>query len=313
MSLADIVKTLGGDLYGRHRAAVPGPGHGPEDRSISLFVDRSGRLVVTSFGRTPWHEVVDDLRARGLIDADKRLTGRGAMADWRRPAALDLSRAEKMRRAQAIWASGQAIFGTAAERHLRGRGIVRDLPGPEALRHTLEAPLRAYDPGASRTQSALLAGVSDPDGLLCAVEITFLDRAGGRDARLRLGRKTVGAVPPGSAVRLDPAEPAMLVGEGVATTLSASERFALPGWALLSAVRLVTWSPPAGVGEVLVAGDNGRAGTLAAHRLVARLRQGGVRARAVFPDACFDDFNAEAGALRAKGEGRAGQGGRRAG
>ena len=64
MSLADIVKQIGGDLYSPSRAIVPGPGHSPEDRSVSLMVDRDGRLVVRSFGRSTWQEVFDDLRRR---------------------------------------------------------------------------------------------------------------------------------------------------------------------------------------------------------------------------------------------------------
>lgn len=301
MSLADIVKALGGDLYGPWRATIPGPGHGPEDRSVSLFVDRTGRLVVTSFGRTAWQEVIDDLRDRGLIDRDKRLVGGAPSAEgWTGASRAELARGEKVRIAQAIWATGGPIAGTLAERHVRGRGIERSLPGGEALRHTMHAPVRAYDPDDRRTRPALLAAVRTADGVLSAVEITFLDRSGARADRLRLARKTVGAIPPGSAVRLDPIAPQMLVGEGIFTTLSASQRFGLPGWALLSTARLVTWTPPAGVRAVLVAGDNGRAGRAAARRLVARLSVEGVRARAAFPPDGFGDWNEVEAAARAE-------------
>ena len=291
MSLADIVKEIGGDLYGADRAVIPGPGHGPSDRSVSLLVDRSGRLVVTSFGRSTWQEVVDDLRARGLIDREKRLVGGVGASVRLAPAAADVSRGEKVRIAQAIWATGGPVAGTLAERHMRGRSIRRALPDGEALRHTPGAPLRAYDPDDRRTWPALLAGVRTADGLLTAVEITFLDRSGARADGLRLPRKTIGTIPPGSAVRLDPSAPDMLVGEGVFTTLSASQRFGLAGWALLSTARLVTWTPPGGVRQVLVAGDNGAAGRAAARRLVTRLREAGVQARAVFPPEGLGDWN----------------------
>lgn len=303
MSLADIVKALGGELYGPWRASIPGPGHGAEDRSISLFVDRAGRLVVTSFGRTAWQEVVDDLRLRGLIDADKRLVG-GASAGggWSRPAAPDLSRAEKARVAAAVWSTGLPIGGTLAERHMRSRAIARDLPTEAALRHTSRAPLRAYDPQDDRVRAALLAGVRAPDGDVCAVEVTFLDRGGGRAQGLTLSRKTIGAIPPGSAVRLDTAAGELLVGEGVFSCLSASQRFQAPAWALLSTARLVTWAPPEGVRAVLIAGDNGEAGHRAAHRLAARLRAGGVRARTLFPPPGFEDWDALDMACRRRAE-----------
>lgn len=292
MSLADLVKSVGGDLYGPSRAMIPGPGHGPEDRSVSLLLDRSGRLVVSSWGRSSWQEVVDDLRRRGFIDDQKRLCGGGSGVGYHGgPAVADLSRAAKARAAAGIWSAGQAVEGTLSGRHVRLRGVTRPLPGFDVLRHAPAAPLRAYEPKDDRTHPAMLAALRDPAGALTAVEVTFLDRSGERTQRLKLARKVVGPIPPGSAVRIDPAAPEMLVGEGVFTTLSATERFDLPGWALLSTSRLRTWSPPDGVRAVLVAGDNGAAGRHAARVLVDRLKAAGLRAWAEFPDAGFGDFN----------------------
>lgn len=294
MSLADLVKSVGGDLYGPRRATIPGPGHGPEDRSVSLLVDRSGRLVVTSWGRSSWQEVMDDLRRRGFVDDDKRLSGVGSGAGYRRDGhAGDLSRASKVRAAAMIWSAGQPLEGTLSARHAQLRGVVRPLPGFDVLRHAPAAPLRAYDLRDGRTHAAMLAALRDSSGALTAVEVTFLDRSGERSTRLRLTRKIVGPIPPGSGVRLDPAAREMLVGEGVFTTLSATERFSLPGWALLSTSRLRTWTPPEGVQAVLVAGDNGRAGRHAARVLVDRLNGAGVRAWAEFPGGAFGDFNDE--------------------
>ena len=56
----------------------------------------------------------------------------------------------------------------------------------------------------------------------------------------------------------------MLVGEGFFTTLSASECFALPGWALMSTRNLRGWSPPEGVRSVLIAADRGKDGEASA-------------------------------------------------
>lgn len=292
MSLSGIVKALGGELYGLHRAMIPGPGHARTDRSVSLLVDADGRLVVSSWGRSSWQEVVDDLRARGFIDEQKRLRGAGCADGYNDGSgAADLTRAERARVAAWIWDAAGPLPGTLSAAHVRLRGVCRAPPGPDVLRHAAAAPLRAYDPKDTRTRPAMLAALRDPAGALTAVEVTFLDRSAERSRRLKLNRKVVGPIPPGSAVRLDPAAPEMLVGEGVFTTLSATERFALPGWALLSTSRLRTWTPPPGVRAVLVAGDNGAAGRQAARTLVARLRDAGLRAWAQFPDARFGDFN----------------------
>ena len=69
MSLRDIVRALGGELYsGGSRASVPAPGHSPADRSVSLLVS-DGRVIIHSFGEASWQAVRDDLLRRGLIDS----------------------------------------------------------------------------------------------------------------------------------------------------------------------------------------------------------------------------------------------------
>jgi hypothetical protein len=259
-----------------------------------LLLDRTGRLIVSSWGRSSWQEVLDDLRRRGFIDDEKRLRGPGSGAGYCADSgARDLSRARKARAAALVWSGGQPVAGTLSERHVRRRGVTRALPAFDVLRHAPTAPLRAYDAPNGRCHPAMLAALRTPSGDLSAVEVTFLDRSGERTTRLKLSRKIIGPIPPGSAVRIDPAAPEMLVGEGFFTTLSATERFSLPGWALLSTSRLRTWTPPQGVRAVLVAGDNGAAGRHSARVLVDRLKDTGLRAWAAFPGPGYDDFNDE--------------------
>jgi len=290
MSLEDIVKALGGELHGRGRAVIPGPGHGPADRSVSLMVEPGGRLIVHSFGRSDWREVVDDLRRRRFIDAENRISGQGVGAGYCAPLRVD---ADKISAARALWRRGVDVACTLSERYIRSRAVLRPLPGPDVLRHVSAAPIRAYD-GEGPFFPAMLAAIRDLAGDLTAVEITYLDSEGGRHKRLRTPKKFIGVVPEGAAVRLDPLGPDMLVGEGVFTVFSASERFSRPGWALLSTSRMPMWTPPEGVRSVLIAGDNGRGGRRAARLLSARLRGLEVHRARVFPDLRFDDFNTEA-------------------
>jgi hypothetical protein len=299
MSLLPIVRALGGDLYAAgRRANIPGPGHSPADRSVSLLLAQ-GRVVVHCFGEDDWRAVLDDLRRRRLIDADSRPTGVSRSAPSR--LVPPPTRIDRQQAVDRIWDLGRRAAGTLGERHIRRRSVRRDLPGPDVLRFIREAPISAYAP-RSAARPALALAIRDPGGALVGLELTYLAADGQRAHDLRLSRKTIGQVPRSSAVRLDPLQPRLLVAEGFLTTLSATERFGLPGWALLSTRNLRSWSPPAGIAEVLIAGDRGTDGEASAGRLKARLCAAGVGASIALPPKPWGDWNewsAEGGCVSA--------------
>lgn len=289
MSLRAIVEVLGGDLYdGGRRANIPAPGHSRADRSVSLLL-KDDRVIVHTFGDGDWQAVLDDLRAKRLIDAHNapRSVSFGEGVDQASAPKPDVRRLDAARR---LWEAGRPVAGALAERHCRLRHIQRALPGPQVLRHGGETPVSAYVESRYR-RPALLVAISAADGSFSAVEVTYLAANGQRALDLRLPRKTVGLVPPGSAVRLDPAAPEMLVAEGVFTALSATERFALPGWALLSTRNLKSWSAPDGVRSVLIAADRGKDGEASAEILAARLRRQGVAPTIALPPEPHGDWN----------------------
>lgn len=292
-SLASLAARLGGDCYaGGLRALLPAPGHSAHDRSVSLaLVD--GRVLVHAFGGADWREVLDDLRGRGWIDAENRLLdGGGAPAA---PVGVDhaaeATRAERTACAARLWdQAGPIAAGAPAALYAARRGVELALADGGALRAHSAAPASVYcDRGVRRP--ALLAAVRDAAGELTAVELTYLDGSGRRSATARPPRKVVGAMPAGCAVRLAELSGAMVVGEGVFTTLSAMARFALPGWALLSTSNLRRWTPPAGVRDVIVAGDRGQDGERSARGLKAALADRGVFAEVAFPPAGYGDWN----------------------
>ncbi len=289
VSLLTIVKTLGGELYdGGRRANIPAPGHSNADRSVSLLLEE-GRVIVHTFGDGDWRAVLDDLRARRLVDAGNApLSISGPIEPVERP--LARSAPERRDAALRLWERGRAVPGTASERYCRHRGIVRDLPGGDVLRHHTEAPVSAYR-RSRYARPALMAAIQAADGAFTAVEITYLTSQGRRVTDLRLARKTVGPAAGGCAVRLDPAAPEMLVGEGVFTTLSASEWFGLPAWALMSTRNLRVWAAPERVRSVLIAADRGKDGEASAARLRARLEAEGVAATVALPPEPWGDRN----------------------
>lgn len=286
MSLRGIVRALGGDLYQNgHRANVPAPGHSAADRSISLVMSE-GRVIVHSFGGADWREVLDHLRRQGLVDRGARPTG-GGHASSALPCP---DRRLRLETARNLWATGvDTGAGGLVARHLARRGLAWGY-GLEDLREHPSAPLWVYG-GGSRTRRAMMARISDPDGATVAVELTYLDPNGGQAIDLKVPRKTIGQVPCGSAVRLSPVAGAMLVGEGVVTTLSAMIRFYRPGWALLSAGNLARWRAPDGVRDVLIAADRGAAGATAARALHDRLKADGVVSSIAWPWEPWGDWN----------------------
>lgn len=279
--LAAIVRALGGDLYaGGRRANVPGPGHSAADRSVSLMLS-DGRVIAHSFAGDDWRAVLEDLFERGLVGRDGRLMGAGVVS-----AASGRSARERRAIGQGLWAEGRPIMGTLSEIHLRRRGVAS---ASAALRHHPGVPAAVYA-GRGLRRPALLAAITAPAGELTGVEVTHLAPNGER-ARMSLARKTIGVRAPGSAVRLDPAAPRVLVGEGVVTCLSAAARFGLPAWALLSTGNLRAWRPPPEVAFVVIAADRGRDGERSALVLAAALRAMGVRGAIRWPPAPFGDWN----------------------
>ena len=288
MSLHTIVQTLGGDLYDRgRRANIPAPGHSRHDRSVSLLLE-GDRVVVHTFGGADWRAVLDHLRTLNLIDVANAPVSVAAAEALAR--AAPATRLERRDAALRLWESGRAVSGTPSARYCRTRGLVRALPGPEVLRHNAETPVSAYRRGGY-ARPALLAAIHTADGVLTAVEVTYLTPQGRRATDLRLGRKTVGPAPGGCAIRLDEIGEDMLVGEGVFTTRSASEWFGLPGWALGSTRNLRVWRPPAGVRSVLIAADRGADGEASAETLRAGLVRDGVAASVALPPHPYGDWN----------------------
>lgn len=301
-SLHPIVQALGGELWdGGRRARVRAPGHSAGDRSVSLLLS-GDRVVIHSFGSADWRDIHTHLLDLGLIDRRGALSGSAGLRDRSPPLRPDALRRTAV--ALGLWSeAGPVTRGSAAMRHLLARLGSAEAARSAALRQHAAAPVSAFGGGSWR-RPALLARVCDPGGALAAVEIAYL-RADGRPAEdLRLRRKTVGSVPPGSAVRLHPPGRRLLVGEGVMTVLSAAARFQLPGWALLAAGNLAAWSPPTTVRGVLIAADRGPAGEQAAARLADRLRLAGVAAEIVLPPPGHGDWNEAAAGLRRRKEGR---------
>lgn len=139
---------------------------------------------------------------------------------------------------------------------------------------------------------AMLALVRGSDFNPVGVHRTYLGPAGGK-ADVPAHKKMMGSLPPGAAVRLAEHGVTLGIAEGIETALAAATLFAVPCWSALNSQGLAAWSPPAGVTNVVVFGDNDSkfGGQAAAWSLAHRLACKGLSVRVDIPDAVGSDWN----------------------
>lgn len=265
--LREIVGRLGGDLYNGGRAAsVPGPGHSPKDRSLSLRLTDDGRLLWCSHADDPAEVVWAYL---GLPrDAAPRMDRREAeRARQERQRAAKAERARKLAFCEKAWSATQAADGSPVAAYLRGRGITG--PIPNALRFHPAAPMD-YD--ARTTQPAMVAIVTGPDGRqACGLHVTAILPDGSGKATLSNPRRMFGDIA-GGVVQLTPlpADGELAISEGVETALSYRDLTGTPTWAGLSTSGLSRFNPPLGLRRLVIAADGDPAGLRAAQDLAER-------------------------------------------
>jgi putative DNA primase/helicase len=173
------------------------------------------------------------------------------------------------RRLRNLWAGSQPLTGDdPASAYLASRNVAHKA---SCLRFHAQCP-KPFGEGYGQ---AMLALVSGTNGEAVTIHRTFIEQTDGK----RLRATMPGELPEGCAVRLFPVQGNRIgIAEGIETSIAAAKRFNLPVWAALNATMLGKWTPPDGVDEVVIFGDNdaaygGQASAYAlAHRLVTRLR-----------------------------------------
>jgi len=189
--------------------------------------------------------------------------------------------------ARRLFAASRPIHGTLAETYLRSRGIVLQ-PDISALRFHPRCFHRASS--GREVWPALIAAVTDLDGVVTGVHRTWLDPSGGK-APLDQPRRAMGRLL-GNGVRFGAARDVLTAAEGVETTLALKTIMpAMPMVAALSAAHLAALILPVTVRRLYVARDNDEAGRLSVETLRKRHRHHDIDIRALAPRA--EDFNAD--------------------
>lgn len=261
-----LTAALGGRWHARYGTA-PCPVCQPERRrdqnALTLTDGRGGRLLAhcKRAGCSFWEIAA----AAGLRSGDYYAPPEAARrAVAKREAARRAEAERRADQARRLWHEAQPIGGTPADAYLHGRGILLLAP-PTALRwHPA-----AWHP-TGRHLPAMVGLVRGAD--LPAVHRTYIRPDGSKKADVDPAKAMLGGTA-GGAVRLTDGTGALLVAEGIESTLAAwlLQGDATAGaWAALSTSGLRGLRLPSEPGRLCIAPDGDAPGMAAAHALAER-------------------------------------------
>ncbi|MEJ6011805.1 DUF7146 domain-containing protein [Novosphingobium aquae] len=202
--------------------------------------------------------------------------------------------------ARRLFSASKPLTGSLAASYLRLRGITRiaDMP-------TLRFHPRCYyrsneddSPGTPGSFPALIAAVTDNEGVQTGTHRTWLDASGGMKAKVASPRRAMGNIL-GNAIRFGLADDVLIAGEGIETMLSLRE--VLPAMAMAAATssaHLAAFLFPPTLQRLYVARDRDAAGDAAFGILTDRTQAAGIELISLMPDlADFNDDLRQHGAL----------------
>ena len=299
--VGDVQNTPGRSLF--VRLSGGGTGKGAAGRWQDAAEGTHGDLldlIRENCGLTDFRDVaVEARRFLGLAGSD---SAPAAVSIDHAPSNTDDTEAvaaQAQRSARRLFAKAQSLPGTLGEAYLRRRGItsvaLADIDSG-ALRVHPRCLYRATPDAVPEAWPALIAAVTDLDGIITGVHRTWLD-PGGFD-RIRLGkapletpRRALGHLL-GHAVRFGLVNglDVLVAGEGIETMLSLrSVMPSMPMAASLSAGNLAALLLPAGLRRLYIARDADAAGDRAVTGLAERAIAAGIEALVLSPS--LGDFN----------------------
>jgi hypothetical protein len=193
--------------------------------------------------------------------------------------------------ARRLFAASKPLVGTLAASYLAARGITRvgDLTAlrfhPRCYYRTSEDDL----PGTPGSFPALIAAVTDCDGVQTGTHRTWLDPSGSAKATVASPRRAMGSIL-GHAIRFGLPVDIMVAGEGIETVLSLREVLhAMPMIAATSSAHLAAIQFPTALRRLYVSRDQDKAGDGAFALLSDRAQAAGIELLSLMPE--LADFN----------------------
>lgn len=303
-----LARALGGDVAGRDGVLVPGPGHSPKDRSLSIHLDANAPdgFLIYSHAGDDWRTCRDYVRSRlGLPDwqpgdEQRRTIPPSRIEQWdlaaieaeanARPRQRSEDELGRIAQAQHIWNEATDPRATLAETYLRQH---RKLEMPDhfagnVLRFHPRCPWRDEDTGHANQAPALIAAFrSIDDDTITAIQRVRLNPDGSKHARRMLG------IVQRAAIKLDPIGDELCIGEGLETCLAGRQLGFAPAWALGSAGAISFFPVIGGVKRVVIFGEAGEASARAVKICTERWRQARRKVRLILPgdDSGCSDLN----------------------
>jgi len=193
--------------------------------------------------------------------------------------------------ARRLFAASKPLAGTLAAAYLAARGITR-IGELAALRFHPQCYYRANEddlPGTPGSFPALIAAVTDCDGVQTGTHRTWLHPSGSAKAAVASPRRAMGNIL-GHAIRFGLAEDVMVAGEGIETVLSLREVLhAMPMIAATSSAHLAAIQFPTALRRLYVSRDQDKAGDGAFAILSDRAQAAGIELLSLMPE--LADFN----------------------
>lgn len=268
---------------------------------VRLFETERGRIGNWVDAATGEHgDLVDLIRlnqrhgrlSETIDEAEKFLSlPPSADADPCRTANPPPARVGSSTAARRLFAASKPLAGTLAASYLAARGITRvgDLT---ALRFHHRCYYRANEDDLPETPGsfpALIAAVTDCDGVQTGTHRTWLDPSGSTKAAVASPRRAMGNIL-GHAIRFGLVDDMMGAGEGIETILSLREVVPeIPMVAATSSAHLAAIQFPPALRRCYVARDRDKAGDAAFAMLSDRAQAAGIEVVSLMPE--LGDFN----------------------
>ncbi|SDX30847.1 DUF7146 domain-containing protein [Celeribacter indicus] len=281
--VGDVQNTPGRSMF--VRLTGPETGKGAAGKWTDMADGSHGDLldvIREALGLVEFRDVAEEARrflALPHPEPEKARSSAGSISS-RQPGSPDASRR--------LFAMSRPIQGTLAETYLRGRGIT-SLVGAAALRYHPRCYYRPDEHAPREIRPALIAAVTDLNGLQTGAHRTWLAPDGSGKATVEAPRRAMGDLL-GHGVRFGTAGEVLAAGEGIETVLSPRQVLPeMPMLAALSAAHLAAILFPPALRRLYVIRDRDPAGDGARDSLVARAADHGIEVVSLTP--LEGDFN----------------------